>query len=225
MQHFYEAELQAICDRLLLMGRRCVEITLMTMRAVEGNDDEQAQRVLKADDEIDALEKEIDNECVRYISLRGPVASDVRLLTMAIKTCHELERVADEACSIAKRVSCGGLRPPSASERCFEEMATLAVDQLELALDAFVNRDPEKAFRVTQSDRAIDLLHRSHVAAMIESAQAQRTAVGESVDMIFISKSLERIGDHAKNMAEEIIFLLNADDVRHTPEMKNSVAR
>jgi phosphate transport system protein len=108
MQHFYESELNAICDKLLLMGRRSVELTRSAMQALEERDDDRARAVLKADDEIDALEKEIDNACVRYISLRGPVASDVRLLTLAMKACHDLERIGDEACSIAKRVAKNG---------------------------------------------------------------------------------------------------------------------
>ncbi|MGF1450706.1 MAG: phosphate signaling complex protein PhoU [Opitutales bacterium] len=222
MQHFYEAELESICNKLVLMGRRCVEITRRAMQALEEKDDAIARSVLGSDDEIDGLEKEIDNECVRYISLRGPVASDVRLLTVAMKACHDLERIADEACSISRRVvsSCG-LRSTSSSDRYFEQLTDMAVAQLELSLDAFVNRSSSKAFEATRSDKEIDRLHREHVRLLIEAAKSEGAEISATVDLIFVSKSLERIGDHAKNVAEEVIFLLKADDIRHTAEVKN----
>ncbi len=223
MNHFYEVELTQICNRLLLMGRRCAVLTRSAMKALSEGDRDAAQAVLAGDDQIDELEKEIDAECIRYITLRSPVASDVRLLTVAMKVCHDLERIGDEACSIARRVGdASTMRSLSDSAEYFANLSRFAVDQLDLALDAFANRNAEKAHRVTQQDRTIDDLHRQHVRILLERASSRSASIEETVAYIFISKSLERIGDHAKNFAEEVIFLLEGDDVRHTPAVKNT---
>lgn len=223
MNHFYEAELGTICDQLVLMGQRSLEGVRMATHALMEDDCKMSQKVLELDDYIDQLEKTIDNKCVRYISLRAPVASDVRLLVMAMKTSHDFERVGDEATSIAKRVPRLGSQLPAISrEEYLPHLLEQVLEQLQGVIHAFISRDLQRAYRVTQNDRAIDELHREHIRSVIEH---QGTIdVQAAIDLIFISKSLERVGDHAKNVAEEIIFLLEGDDVRHTPDMRHTAA-
>lgn len=224
MHPFYESELEAIRSNLLLMGQRCVESVRKAVQALEQNDGEAARTVIRDDDAIDEVEKSIDNACVRYISLRSPVATDVRLLMLAMKACHDLERVGDEACSIAKRVpEYAGELPLRIDPTYIPELAERALQQLQDALNAFSNRDSELAHTVTRQDKSIDQLHREHIHNLLSQPQDNlQGGVPACVDLILISKSLERIGDHAKNVAESVIFLLEAEDVRHTYAAKGA---
>lgn len=221
MHHYYEAELEAICNKLLYMGQRCVESVRMAMTALLDNDGELAREVIRVDDEIDQLEKSIDAECVRYISLRNPVAKDLRLLTLAMRACHDLERVGDEASSIAKRVpDLSGQMPLKLKSDELTEIMDRVLIQLQDAIACFINRDAKEALTITLRDKDIDLRHRAHIARLIKNAKADNEAIDDAVDLIFISKSLERVGDHAKNVAEEVIYLMEGEDIRHTRKVK-----
>ena len=221
MHHYYESELQRICDKLLLMGQKSIEAVRSAMNALEANDGEMATRVILLDDELDQFEKAIDGECVRYISLRGPVASDVRLLTLAMKACHDLERVGDEASSIAKRVpAVNGGRAIRFQSDYLPRLTDAVLAQLQQAITCFINRDLSDAYAVTLSDKEIDELHRTHMRTVIARAEAEIGGLQDMVDIVFISKSLERVGDHAKNVAEEVIYLLEGEDVRYTDRVR-----
>lgn len=216
MAHFFEGELNELRAKLVLMGERAIELVRSGIESLESEEPILARQVIKMDDAIDELEKQIDSAAIRYISLRAPVASDLRLLTVAMKACHDLERVGDEASSIAKRALRLMDMGPVGDLSKIISMSTLVVSQLRDALDSFIDEDRAKAFVVPKRDRDVDDLNRENFANLARIVRADPEGVERAFELIFISKSLERIGDHATNIAEDVIFLLEGDDVRHT---------
>jgi phosphate transport system protein len=217
MHHFYESELYAIEQLLIMMSQKAADSVRWAVQALVQNDAKQAQQVLKLDDEIDAMEKEIDAACVRYLTLRSPVAGDLRLATVPMRACQDLERIADEACSIAKRVPALNTELPVRFDPVpYQSMARDVLEQLNSVMASYLNRDQEVAYQVRARDKAIDQQHRDCILNLIENATAGERSVKETVDLVFISKSLERIGDHAKNISEAVIYLLEGEDVRYT---------
>lgn len=212
-----DTELRGICDRLFYMGQRCVEAIRESVNALVNNDGQIGRKIIQRDDEIDDLEKQISADCIRFISLRGPVASDLRLLTLAMRAVGDLERVGDEACSIAKRIpELSGNVPLRIDTSAILDLSDRVLALLQDALAAFIDRDAAMAAEISGRDREIDAIHRQHVRQLIEKGQGDHSSISDVVDMIFISKSLERVGDHAKNLAEEVVFLVDGTDIRHT---------
>ena len=168
------------------------------------------------DDEIDALEVEIDRDAVRYITLRGPVSSDVRLILVAIKASHDIERVGDEAHSIAKRTSSilrreGKVFQPVA----IAEMGEIAFSMLGDAITAFIEGDSELARSIVHRDSEVNRLNRKNYKTLSSELDGELdnelSEASTQIKIIFISKSIERIADHAKNLAEEVIYLQTGD--------------
>jgi len=199
------------------MGEKSMNITRLAIQALEESEVELVQRVLGMDDELDELELQIDGEAVRYLSMRAPVATDVRLLSLCMKGCHDLERVGDEACSIAKRIRRLARRSGNIGDLAgIPQMTTLVVDQLRAALDCFIDEDYDQAMTLPDKDREIDDLNRANFDVLMTRAADNPQYVAIGIELIFISKSLERIGDHAVNLGEEVAYLVKAQDIRHT---------
>lgn len=224
MSNFFQNDLDRIRDSLVLMGEKAVDLVRHAVHALETDEPKMAGRVRQMDDEVDALEKQIDAEAIRYISLRAPVASDLRLLTVAMKASHDIERVGDEASSIAKRVQALSSLGPVRHLYGIPAMAAAVLEQLRDALDSFIEEDIERAYSVPHRDREVDDLNRENYRVLTDGIKNGQTDVEHAIGLIFISKSLERIGDHATNIAEEVIYLLEGDDVRHTKAVKRSLA-
>jgi phosphate transport system protein len=164
------------------------------------------------DDEIDDLEVEIDRDSVRYITLRSPVSSDVRLIFVAIKASHDLERAGDEAHSIAKKTRSiltrdGKVTNPVA----IEEMSKLAFAMLRDALTSFLEEDIELARGIIDRDKEVDRLNKENYKRLSSGMEGESIEASTQIETILISKSIERIADHAKNLAEEVIYLLTGE--------------
>ena len=208
------------------MGSLAVEAVRKAMKSFLENDIELAESVVANDYAIDELEVAIDHEANRYLTLRSPVASDLRILTVAIKASHDLERVGDEAKSISKK-SRRILNRKGAHQEFFqlEAMAEKSLDMINRALLCFIEEDAEGAHVLLLEDEEVDRLHKKNIRAIIESAKNNAEDIDTYVDLIFISKSLERIADHSTNLAEEVIYFKTAEDARyiraeHPPEDK-----
>ena len=222
MDRFFDEELNKLRSDLTLMGRKSVELTRQSMRALIENQPDWIEDVIQKDEEIDELNKTIDADAIRFITLRSPVARDVRLITVVMKCSREIERVADEAVSIGKRsrqiLEKGGFKDyynlPKMTELC-----TLLLND---ALDTFTEHDLEKARELPQRDKEVDRLNKDNYNLLNECIINDRNASEPAVGMMFISKSLERVGDHAANIAEEVVYLLEGEDIRHTEETKHS---
>jgi len=215
MQRFFHDELRQLPDNLVLMGERSIDMTRLVMQALETGDDKLALQVRGMDDAVDDLEKQVDREIMRYLTLFGPMGSDVRLLLAARDIAHDLERIADEASVIAKRILVISQRGPLKDLLHVPEEGRIAVEVLRLALDGFVEGDIAKAKLVITRDAEIDLLNRKNYEALFGRSGDTAKVSASNVELIFISKALERIGDHCKNISEQVIFILSGEDIRH----------
>ena len=215
MQRFFHDELRQLRDDLILMGERSLDMTRLALRAVETSDDSLALQVRGMDDRVDELEKRVDREIMRYLTLFGPMGSDVRLLLAARDIGHDIERIADEASVIAKRAMVISERGPLKNLLHVPTEGIIACEVLRLALDSFIEGDIAKARLVLERDAEIDALNRKNYEELFGKAGDTTKVSASHVELIFISKALERIGDHSKNVAEQVIFLLSGEDVRH----------
>lgn len=215
MDRFFHAELTGLRNDLILMGELTLDMLRLSAESLVNADVALSHRVRGMDDSVDELEKRIDREVMRYLTLYGPMGRDVRLLMAARDIGHDLERVADEAAVIARRVITIGERGALNDFLSVPRMAELAEVQVRLALDSFVSLDAEKAGRVRPGDAEIDRLHRENYERVFGLPGVGHAVSAPVVELMFISKGYERAGDHAKNIAEQVVFLLSGEDVRH----------
>ena len=221
MKRFYFEELKTLRNHLLLMAEKSIFSVRYAVQALVEGDVKLARKVLEDDDAIDQLEIDIDAEASRYITLRAPVASDMRLVTVAIKTSHDLERIGDEATSISKRtIRLSESEVTDLDLGAIPKMAELAVAQIRASIDCLIEENATKALGIPAKDKEIDNLHRANNQLFIDRVTKNPETAAAQVDLIFISKALERIGDHATNIAEEIVYLLQGHDIRHSDKTK-----
>lgn len=224
MKRFFHTELEKFRSNIVLMGEKSADNLRLAIKALTSGDTDVAQEVLDADDEIDRLEVVLDAEAIRYITLRQPVATELRLLAVGMKAGHDLERVGDEASSIAKRARKLADAYPKPPLRNIPTMADLAAVMLKDTLTSLINEDEELAISVCERDKTVDDLNRENFRLYSADIVEDTSRSAVALELMFVSKSLERAADHATNIAEEVIYLLRGEDVRHTPEFKNPVA-
>jgi phosphate transport system protein len=215
MQRYFHEELRQLRDDLVLMGERALDMTRLSLKALEEGDDNLALQMRGMDDGVDDLEKRVDREIMRYLTLFGPMGGDVRLLLGARDICHDLERVADEASGIARRSLTISGRGPLKDLLMVPQEGRLAAAALRAAMDSFIQGDLAQARGILESDKEIDRLNKENYLALLGRSGDTARVSPSHVELIFISKAYERIGDHAKNIAEQVIFLLSGEDVRH----------
>ena len=220
LKRFFDAELETFRSQLILMGETAIEQVRTALKALVEANPGLADQVIVADDKLDRLEVEIDNEAVRYMNLRAPIASELRLVIVGMKASHDLERVGDEATSIAKRAIKLGAEPPLKPYIDIPRMATMALEMLRDALDCFLQVDEAKAVAVCKRDAEVDNLNRQLYRELTSFMIERPETISRAIELMFISKSIERIADHATNIAEEMIYLSQGKDVRHTDEVK-----
>ncbi len=214
MQTHFEQELAELKNRLLTMGSHAEAAVTNAIKALVDRDDSLAQRVEDDDTILDQFEIVIDDMAIQLLS-KAPLASDLRLIAVAMKISKDLERVGDEATKIARRARELNEEPQLKPYVDIPNMAKTALAMLKTALDSFVNRDPETARTVIPRDKEVDLLnkqlHRELASYMVEKP----STTTRCLSLMVISKSLERIADHATNVAEEVVYLCEARDIRH----------
>ena len=211
----FENQLAELKDKLLTMASHAESSVNRAVKSLVERDDELARRVVADDVIVDEFEIEIDDLAIQLLS-KAPLATDLRLITMAMKISNHLERVSDEATTIARRSLELSLEPQLKPYVDIPRMASMALEMLKEALDSFVNRLPDKARAVIPRDKEVDLLnkqlHRELSSYMVE----RPSTITRCLNLMVISKSLERIADHATNVAEEVVYLYEAQDIRHT---------
>jgi phosphate transport system protein len=223
LRRFFDAELETLRSHLILMGETAIQQVRDALKALVEGDTALAQRVIAADDQLDELEIKIDDEAVRFMSLRAPIASDLRLVIVGMKTSHDLERVGDEATSIAKRAIKLAAEPPLKPYIDIPLMTSMALEMLRDALDCLLQVDEAKAIAVCKRDLEVDKINRQLYRELTSFMIEKPETISRAIELMFISKSIERIADHATNIAEETIFLSKGKDVRHSDEVKKSV--
>ena len=216
MQRQFDQELAELREKLLAMASHAEEAVHAAVRALTERNDELARKVAEDDSIIDQYEIDLDELAVRLLALKAPVATDLRLITVTMKISHDLERVGDEATTIARRALELNKEPPLKEYVDIPRMAKLGLEMLKEALDAFVNRAPERARAIIPRDKEVDAInkqvHRELVGFMIENP----ATITRALNLMFISKCLERIADHATNIAEEVVYVYEARDIRHS---------
>jgi phosphate transport system protein len=211
----YEAELQDLKVRLLHIGETVEEMIDMALRSLVGREPALALRVMATDATVDAAEIETDHLCLTLLALRQPAASDLRFIATALKIVTDLERIGDLAVNIAKRSIELDEEPPLKPYIDIPRMATAASDMVHQALDSFVNHDPDEARAVMGADQAVDELNVQLFRELLTYMIEEPKNVSRALRITFIAKYLERIGDHATNIAQMVIFMCEGHDVRH----------
>jgi phosphate transport system protein len=215
--HFQE-ELENLKARLLAMGGLAEDRVRAAIRALVESDRAGVEKVLTGDHEINRLHIEIDDRCFKLLALYQPVAADLRAIISAVKINTDLERVADLAVNIAEATARYQAQPPVKPLIDIPRMATIAQTMLRDALDAFVRGDLDVAQSVLDRDDELDALKTLVFKELLDFMLRDRMTVAPSINLILISRHLERIGDHATNVAEDVIFMVSAKDVRHHTE-------
>ena len=211
----FERELRALRERLLAMAGRAEEQIARAVESVLRRDDRLAAQVVADDERIDLDEVEIDEQAFMILARRQPVASDLRLVMFVLKVVTDLERIGDLAVNIAKREKDLARFAPLAADGRIQLLADKVRGALQGALDAFVLGDAEKAEQVIAGDREIDALNMHNIADVISMGADSVADVARSLALSSVSRYLERIGDHATNVAEMVIYFLRGRDVRH----------
>jgi phosphate transport system protein len=216
VRHFQD-ELEALQARLLEMGGLAEERVRAAVQGIVTRDMQGIDRVMHGDEPINALHIEIDDRCFRLLALHQPMATDLRAIVAAVKINTDLERVGDLAVNIAEAARRYVGHPPVKQLIDIPEMGQIAQGMLRDALDAYVKRDTGLAQQVLNEDDKLDGL-KTHVFRELLNIMLNDAATVEpSIDLILVSRHLERIGDHATNIAEDVIFMVSALDVRHHP--------
>jgi phosphate transport system protein len=205
----FDAEIVELRGLISEMGGRAEAAIEDAMEALVRHDLEAASRIVTEDRRIDELEAAVERLAVQIIALRAPMADDLREVVAALKIASVIERVGDYAKNIAKRVPLIGRQHQIEALSILPAMATLASEMLHDVLDAFAARDPEKAIEVNERDRAVDDFYNSIFRTLLTFMMENPATIGEAAHLLFVAKNLERIGDHATNVAEMVYFAAN----------------
>jgi phosphate transport system protein len=209
MKRFYQQELEDLRTKLILIGEKANEAAQIAIEGLLENNLEKLSQAIAIDDTIDQLEVEIDQASVRYITLRSPVSIDVRFILVAIKASHDLERAGDEAEKIAlqtrKILTKDGVFGETAA---IAEMSKITGSMMKDAITALIEEDIELAREVIARDKKVNKLNKENFKFFSVGPESDKSENSTHFQKIFISKSIERIADHAKNLAEEVIYLL-----------------
>ena len=214
----YDAELEALRGKVLEMGGLVEQQIVQALEALVNLDANLAKEVMASDHRVNALEVQIDEDCSHIIARRQPAAGDLRMVMMMVKTITDLERIGDEATKIART-----------AQKIFEEdrmykprfneikaMVSLVREMLRTALDGFARLDVSKTVEVAKQDEQVDEQFRAATRQLITFMLEDPRTISMSLEVLFVAKAVERIGDHAKNIAEYVVYMVKGKDVRHT---------
>jgi len=216
MQRHFHEELEALKQTLLAMGGLVEDQIRRVMRALVERDDALAQEVIERDQQVNAYDVEVDETCVSLLALHQPAAGDLRFITTTMKIVTDLERMGDQAVNIAQRVLELNREPQLKPYIDLPRMAEKAQRMVKESLDAFVARDTELARKVCGEDAEVDALKEQIFRELLTFMMEDARTIPRAIRLILISRFLERLADHATNIAEMVIYLVDAKMVRHT---------
>lgn len=215
-KHF-SRELEKIKKQILSLGVIVEEQVRLALQAIETNDGDLVQKIIKTDYDIDEMEVEIEEECLKVLALHQPVAVDLRFLIAVIKINNDLERIGDQAVNIAERVGVISKRELSDFFFDYSTMGEKAQKMLKMSLDALVNMDYDQAFSVVMMDDEVDAIKEQAYDRVKKAMGEHPDKIGYLINLLLISRHLERLADHATNIAEEVIYLIEGEIIRHGP--------
>lgn len=213
----YDAELEAVRAKVLEMGALVEQQMVDAMDALTKGNLALAKSVIKKDSQVNALEMQIDEDCSHIIARRQPAASDLRIVLMMIKTITDLERIGDEAAKVARYALKASKEERILTPRFVEikAMASTARDMLHMSLDAFARSDTAKVIEIAHMDEEVDEQYQAAIRQLITFMLEDPRTISISLEVLFIAKAVERIGDHAKNISEYVVYMVDGRDVRH----------
>ena len=223
MERHFEQDLENLKQLLLSMGSHAEAAVREATEALLLRDDERVTVVRDRDNVIDRLELDVDAAAISLLS-RAPLATDLRAVTVAMKVSQNLERVGDEATKIAKRAHELNAEPPLKDMVDIAGLSRAALALLKAALDAFVQRDTAAAREIITRDKAINALNKAIHQQLLDRMLADREVIPRCLNLMVVAKALERVGDHAANIAEEVVFLCEAQDIRHAKNLAPQAA-
>ena len=213
----YDAELEAVRAKVLEMGALVEQQIIEALEALVSTNTKLAKSVIKKDHLVNALEVQVDEDCSHIIARRQPTAGDLRMVLMMIKTITDLERIGDEATKIArfalKTRETDRIWTPRFTE--IKTMAMLARDMLHMSLDAFARSDATKVLEIAQMDEEVDEQFQVAIRQLITFMLEDPRTISISLEVLFVAKAVERIGDHAKTISEYVVYMVKGKDVRH----------
>jgi phosphate transport system protein len=211
----YEEELRILRQELLEMGRTVEVRIIQAIRALVNRDSDLARTVINGDNAIDQMEIRIDDHCVQIMARRQPVAVDLRTVTTGLKLVTDLERIGDLAVHIAERAVELNAEPPLKPYVDLADMAETAQGMVREALEAFVSADAERAQAILEQDKVVDAYYWQIFRELVTYMFEDPRNITRAIHVQSVAKHLERIGDHATNLAEMVVFLVNGMDIRH----------
>ncbi|MCR4294732.1 MAG: phosphate signaling complex protein PhoU [Elusimicrobia bacterium] len=217
MKRHFDADLEDLRGRLLRMGSLCEEMVHYAVKVVVDRDDSHLAKVQDWESQVNALHIDVDEVCLRLIALHQPAAGDLRLIAAAIKINSDLERVGDQAVNIAE-TGVYLLKEPKIKLGDIPRMVEVAAGMLKDSLDAFSRGDVELARDVIKRDDEEDRLKSQTFNELVHLMQRDASAIQRGMDIILVARNLERIADHATNIAEDVIFMVLGKDIRHSAE-------
>ncbi|ABB32923.1 phosphate uptake regulator, PhoU [Geobacter metallireducens RCH3] len=226
-EHFsrhFDEELNEIRNKLLEMGGKVEQMISDAMKSLVDRDSDLARRLIATDHQINHLELEIDEKCLQVLARRQPAARDLRFITLALKIVTDLERIGDQCTSVAKRVVELNEEPPLKPYIDLPRMSAAAGTMVKEALDAFVRGDAELAIKVCKEDAFVDGLNDQIQRELLTFMMEDPSSITRAMKLLYISKYMERIADHATNVAEMVIFMVKGKDIRHTAPPSGEIA-
>jgi phosphate transport system protein len=218
MQRPIDPGLNQLRDKILIMGGAAENAIARATEALVARDSTLAEQVIREDDRIDQLELEIDEACIDTLVLQQPAASDLRFVVGVAKTAPNIERIADHAVNIAKHVLALNNEPQLKVYVDIPRMSQIVQEMLVAGLDAFTNVDPDRAWDVIRRDDEVDALHRAVTRELTDCMMADPASVPRAVELMFVSKHLERIADYVTNICELVVYMKRGSVIKHVIE-------
>lgn len=220
MERHFDEQLRELSQELLKMGGLVEESISRSVKALVDRDQALAEEIIRCDDRINMMEIEIEENCLKLLALHQPAGSDLRFITMVMKIVNDLERIGDQAVNICERtlelLKAPVLKPLIDIPR----MAVLSQKMVKDSLDAFVSRDSKQARSVCERDDQVDSLKDQILRELLTYMMEDSSAISRAVDLILIARHLERIADHATNIAEDVIYMVEGKTIKHHLEEK-----
>ncbi len=215
MTRHLQVELEKLKKAILHLGAMVEEAVHLAIKAMQLKDSDIASSVIKNDDIINRTEVEIEEDCLKILALHQPVAVDLRFIAAVIKINNDLERIGDEAVNIAERVQIITRRPPVPVDIDYSVMAEKTETMLRMSLDALVALDVDSAYKICLMDDDVDELNRRFYDSIKDTIKKYPDRAGSLINLLLIGRHLERIADHATNIAEEVIYMIEGEIPRH----------
>lgn len=215
MQRHFDEQIQELTQRLVLMGRLADSMIGLSLRALMERNEAHCAEIERKEDEVDLLQLEVDDRAIKLTALQQPVGTDVRFLFMASRIATELERIADQAVNISQNVHYLVQAPPLKPLVDLPIMAEVAQKMVDNAVEALVKRDVALADLVLNEEEKLDAFRDQIFRELLTYMMSDPATIPRALSLILISRNLERVGDHATNIAEEVVYLVQGHDVRH----------